>query len=462
MLKLFLLSFLMINILSTQAQQTISPYQYGLREACSGIERYRVLYRVHKAAIEKGLDVSYIGIDSIEIEIPQDARPIPLGESTDFCNMVLSVIDNSKDAFVFQMAQKTDTIIIEKNQVDSGDFANIDNLKIGYYILVLQDDNPWVEKRRGHDYGHLRKDILFVKDGKAKNKPISPYNNKETSVSATYCKVTPSKKVIKNLKMVRSIGNKKKAFLFDIRHQYNVDIRNIEVYTPKCDTLVDDRLIRVYNSVCISFRNVLIDGTYSQKKHSGYGLAFNNVYNSKFYSLMAHGNWGVYGTNNMNTVLLDHCDINRFDIHCYGKDIFFNKCTFRNIANYFSSVYGKIIIKKCNFIDFIPVILRNDYNAHPKFDLEIYNCVFNSPLYDYCYLIKAMGLYDLELNKRSELQMIRIPNILIHGLKINSRGNKQRIFNLFDIGTQYNNKDVFTKRLDKIQFFPDKNVKFIF
>ena len=48
----------------------LSPYEYGLAEAISDVERYNVLYRTHVSAIKSGRSVDYHGISKIYIEIP--------------------------------------------------------------------------------------------------------------------------------------------------------------------------------------------------------------------------------------------------------------------------------------------------------------------------------------------------------------------------------------------------------
>ena len=65
------------------SNNVVNPIDYGVNTAVNGVERYNALYKAHCAALKKGATVSYKGIDSLEIEIPADAKPIPLGEKTD-------------------------------------------------------------------------------------------------------------------------------------------------------------------------------------------------------------------------------------------------------------------------------------------------------------------------------------------------------------------------------------------
>lgn len=85
-------------------------------------------------------------------------------------------------------------ISINSENADNGDFYDTPQLNKGVYLLSLADKPPWVKNRRGYDYGHKRCDLLFIKDKKARNKPISPYNNEWTEVEASYCAVSSNKK----------------------------------------------------------------------------------------------------------------------------------------------------------------------------------------------------------------------------------------------------------------------------
>ena len=62
----------------------ISPYDFGLSQARTGIERYGVLLKTHKAAVAAGVDVDYSGIKNIDIEIPEKFTTIPLTTNNDF------------------------------------------------------------------------------------------------------------------------------------------------------------------------------------------------------------------------------------------------------------------------------------------------------------------------------------------------------------------------------------------
>ena len=152
-------------------------------------------------------------------------------------------------------------------------------------------------------------------------------------------------------------------------------------------------------------------------KKSGYGISMNNVYNVSFYHLVANANWGIFGNNNVNNVRLKKCDINRFDVHCYGRDVFFEDCKFRNLYNQFSSMYGTVSFKRCEFFDFTPVLFEPSYDAYTKFDLRFKNCIIHVRK-NKDFLISAGELTGARTKERSELSLQQFPNLYIDGLKI--------------------------------------------
>lgn len=394
----------------------LSPIDFGLYQAKNGVERYECLYRTHCAAVKAGVNVSYKGIDSLCIEIPNGAKGIPLTDNNDFSGLVLTVRNNSKTHFVFWMLQQVSEIQVSKEAVATGNYSGVRELSKGDVILVLSDKTPWVENRRGYEYGAIRKDIICLKDGKQQNKVVSGYNTASSDPSVSYFKPSSHKKKISNITFIREPGNTMRAYLFRIENQSNVEISNVRCETPHSD-ITGDMIIRVNDCANISFKNVVINGSYSQLKKSGYGISMNNVYNVSFYRLVANANWGIFGNNNVNNVKLKDCDINRFDVHCYGRDIFFERCKFRDLYNQFSSMYGTVSFKKCEFFDFTPVLFEPSYNAYTKFDLKFKNCIIHARK-NKDFLINAGELTGSRTSARGELSVQRFPNLYIDGMKV--------------------------------------------
>lgn len=394
----------------------ISPIDFGLYEARNGIERYHCLYRTHCAALAAGVNVTYKGIDSLYIDIPKDAQSIPLTDYNDFSGLVLTVTNNAKTHFVFQMVQKATEIQIDKSSIASGKFLRYPAISRGRVVLLLQDRTPWVKNRRGFEYGAERKDIIYLKDGNAQNGVVSDYDTASSDLIAHYYISSPISKVISNITFIRDPKNTMRAYLVQLSNHNNIEISNVRCETPPSN-IYGDMIIRITDCCNVSFKDITINGSYSQVNKSGYGISMDNVCNVSFYRLVANANWGIFGNNNVNNIRLKKCDINRFDVHCYGRDVFFEDCKFRNLYNQFSSMFGTVSFKNCEFFNFTPVLFEPSYNAYTKFDLRFKNCTIHvGEKKDF--LISAGELTGARTKERSELSLQQFPNLYIDGLKI--------------------------------------------
>ena len=416
-LKLLIaISISLFSVFCSYASNKISPLDFGLKEAKTGIERYWVLYNTHVAALESDATVDYKGIDRLDIEIPKDAKSIPLTSKTDFRGMTLTVVNNSKSFFLYEMTQPETIIEVSARDIDNGTFQQYDELKFGLVMLVLEDKNLWVKQRKGYNYGHTRRDVILIRNGRAYNIPVSGYNNAETSVKASFFRVNNGQKSIKDLKLYRSEQSSQKTYLVNLNNQYNVVLSGIVVYTPPSN-MIGDQAFRITNCCHVSFKDISIDGTYSATDNYGYGVSMNNVYDIRFERLTSKSAWGIFGNNNVSNVTLKDCDINRFDVHCYGKDIYMKKCVFRDLYNQFSSMRGKVVFDKCTFIDFTPYLHEYSYNAYADVDIEFHNCVVYASK-KHNYLIDARSLNGGETDERAELRIQHFPNLYVKGLKV--------------------------------------------
>ena len=68
---IFLLSLVVLSCSATnrlgKKSKDVSPNDFGLAKAKTGVERYQVLVKTHKAALAAGVNVDYTGIDTIKI-----------------------------------------------------------------------------------------------------------------------------------------------------------------------------------------------------------------------------------------------------------------------------------------------------------------------------------------------------------------------------------------------------------
>ena len=410
----------------TDTTRLLSPFDFGLAEAETDSARYEVLYATHAKAVEVGADVSYQGIGTLVIEVTEHSLPIPLTHHNDFAGLHLIVKNNSKAQYLFSL---TDTlwqsIELSPSAVDSGNFMSHPFLSEGMCMLLLEDSIPWVGNRSGYKYGAMRRDILLINDGRAQNKPVSPYSTDSTRMKARAQITDNTLKTITDLTITRDTSSTSKTYCFDIQGINNLKISKLRINTPDTKNLYADAAINIENCTNITFEDVIIDGTYSRTNKYGYGIQMNNVWNSLFIRLKAQANWGVFGTNNLSSTTLRDCDINRFDIHCYGRDVFFYNCKFNKLYNQLSSVFGTVRFEGCRFTEFVPVLLEPSYNAYTPFDLFFKNCILDA-MPSRNYLVSA-GQLDNIINTRPELAQKCWPNIDIQNLIVNIPENISKI-----------------------------------
>ena len=332
-----LLTLVLLLMSLSVAAKTVNPLDYGLRTAMTGEERYYVLKRCHEDSVKHGYNISYKGIREIQISVPQDAVILPLPDVTDFAGVRIVMDNKTKNFRVFQLQGTCELIEgVTGKIIDRGDYTSIEKLATGLKFVYLEDENPWINTRLGYNSTavYKRKDIIVVKNGRAQNQPIMPYNNANSQPQVWYNSVMGRKKVIKNLEFVRTAGSTFISTPLALRFMYNVVISNITVTTPK-ESKLDrgDGCFIIEDCARITMNDIKIDGTYSTPKLTGYGVRLLNVYDMRINRMNAHGGWGIFGNYNVNKAMLKDCDINRFDIHYYGRDIRSEDCIYRDLYN---------------------------------------------------------------------------------------------------------------------------------
>jgi hypothetical protein len=409
--------FVALNSLIFTAMAQISPYNFGLREARDGIDRYWAMYNAHAEALAQGMEVTYAGIDTLDIELPSDFQTIPLGPYTDFSGLTLYVTNNVRHGSLFALDSPSEPVVLDKMLVDSGDFREVSALANGDKLLVLTDLHPWTE-RIGYGYRIHRRDILLLHDGVAANAPIAPWNTDSTKLQAAVVDISLKQKVFRGLNMYRTEQSQFRTHCLSVTGQCNVLIEDVHVTTPK-SRMTGDGIFGIINSVNVTFRDVTVDGTYSgfgASRDYGYAFSLSNLWNTTFERVTADGNWGVFGTNYLSNTTLRDCDLNRFDIHCYGRDVLLERCTLRQRQTQFSSMYGTVAFDSCHFIDCIPVRIRSSYNAYTPFDIEMRNCLFEVTSRHHS-LVNVM-LLDTATNSRPELAVKCWPNLKIENMTV--------------------------------------------
>lgn len=412
--------FLLITL---PAMATINPLDYGIMEASTGTETFYILKKCHEDAARLGEDISYAGIDSLFIDIPADAEPLPLPKYTDFSNAVITVRNNSHKMFLFSRSNPGDSITINKWTMGNGEYPELDN---GLFLLEITDRTPWVDRRIGYSYGATRKDLVVVQNKKALNRTISPYNNAQSDPSALLHKINTDSIVFRNLTLIRTADSKYKTFIVSFDAQYNLRLSSIILHTPDDASKYADEAISITNSALVTLDSITIDGTYSQTDRYGYGISLDNIYSLHVSNMYARSKWGIFGTNNINSTFLEHCDINRFDIHCYGRDVLAYGCRFSSLYNQFSSIFRSITFQNCIFDDCTPLLIESSYNAYTLFDLYFLGCTFHLTKSHDC-LINLMSL-DSTVNTRPELSEKSLPNITLANCTFDLDKNLRRFY----------------------------------
>ena len=384
--------------------------------------RYRLLRQAHVQALANGDTLSYKGIDTLRLEIPTGAEPIPLGLYNDFANAVFIVRNNTADLFLFSRTHIMQPIATDLPDsllcaaIDTGDFTCIPDLLHGQWLLRVVDSTPWVDQRIGHSYGHYREELLLLDSGRTDHRPIMPYSGTVSRPRLFGCPRPESDKFqFNNITLLRDSLSTYKTYLLNIENLYPAYLHNVIVVTPPSN-LVNDRIIRIYNCATVTLDKLTLLGSYSRTNHSGYGLLMNNCRKTLVLNLYARSAWGIFGTNNMYYTHFISCDFDRFDIHCYGRNVIFDMCRQQDSYNQFSSVYGNICYNDCTFDNFTPLLIEASYNAYPHFSFEMTDC--NWHLTRQRHTLMMAGRLDNENPARPELQEKCLPDIRLSGLSL--------------------------------------------
>lgn len=411
----YYLFFLFILLSLGIRAHTINPLQFGLAIAKNGQERFEIIRRCHVMAREHGDEVSYEGVDTIYLEIPEHAEPIPLSERTDFAGATLIVKNVSHDMYLFRLSNDAKKIELKGSQIYKG-FRYDSLVNVKYCLLLVNDEMPWVKERKG--YGHVvyRKDMLLLHNGVIQNDPVTDYNSKQSKPSGSLCPVNDRKKYVRNVCFVRDVDSKYKTRLVDFVFQYNVELSNVETITPDNDVMYGDAIISFHDCCKSLVRDVKIRGSYSQIKKYGYGITISGNYDITIDRMYGHAKWGIFYMDNTHKVVLKNSDVNRFDCHCYGRDFKIDNTILSNSPSAYSSMYGDFVFTHCTFNDTDPVGLRQEYNANTPFNIYFKHCVFNVSKKHDCF-VRINGLINEDAN-RVELLEKNLPNISVTDCKI--------------------------------------------
>lgn len=414
---------------TSMIQNAITQY------ANDGVELYNALQTIHGLARTAGDSVTYPSGATLNITIPSSASSILLSPNTDFNNCEFRVTNTTNTKVDLFSLEPDNTILptvtivkslLRKNAMVYGSNSE---LSITPKLIIVKDQTPWTYRTEGGNtpVSVERKDVLYVTGNMVQNDPISTYDNNDSSPTCEWVNVSTAQKTFKNIVFIRTNTSNAVTNLLNVNYQYNVLIENVDVYIQNYtdNGIYNDECIKINNSAKIEMNNVTIDRTYSATNHWGYGIRLLNVWDTSISNLIAYKpEKGVMGNENVNGLTVEYSNLNRVDVHCYGRDITCTNCTFRNTSNLYhiynrvSSFFGKFCFINCTFDEFLPMRLDSDYNAFTPFDLVLDNCTLNVRQNSFHCLLSVDTIDDAS-NSRSELQQKCLPNIVVKNFHLN-------------------------------------------
>lgn len=415
-------------------------------------KRYKALRTKFVDFINAG--VSYVkfsappsGNSMLELEVPANLKhSIRLVPHVDFNDWTIKIKNNCGDVSLFDYEIKdidnngnlhhgSTHLHVTKEQVDSGDFSEEPVLSTGKKLLIVKDLKEWAYRTDSNDTkSYYRSDTILIKNGRAVNKPIAPYNTPSTVLDYEYYDLDlESPGLFENLTILRDASSLYRTLAFSTKGHDDITFNNITVaFTGSISSsdIINDMVFHILDCSNVKFNQVRVYETYSKYNKAGYAFFMSNVFNSYFKDVTAYGNWGVFGTHYLNRVHLENCDLNRFDIHGYGKDVICIKCKFHNDLTYtingvtrdnpnrnnqLGAFYGTISFFNCEFSNFFPLLIDPSYHAYTGFDFAMYNCILKPNPEN---AIIKIGKIESEEGKRTELKKICWPNIHIINLTL--------------------------------------------
>lgn len=398
--------------LSGSISSELSPYMFGFRP--NQADSYSEIYLTHLAAKELGTSISYNGIKEVNIRVSAGFESIPLTGQDDFCGAVFHITNTQSTGsyILFTLTGEEDIVpnSIILDNVRNGNYS-LDNNK--QYTLFVKDTKLWTARRGATSAeDRYREDVICIRNNKAINYPCTTYGT-DVSIECTLMEDKPYQRYLRNLTAIREDGIGMIKFI-SIEYCSNMEISNVTLNTFKGNNTPKngDNAFIMKHCALFNITNMNINNVYSVSG-SGHGYELDTVYHIVYDNITGYdNNWGIFGANNVNDVAVYNSNINRFDVHCYGRDIKFYNCTFTgNKYNQFSGMYGIISFEDCIFgSQFVPYLQEGTYNAYTFHELIFRNCQL--------YSNRGLYLYGFEkaTNPRSELADKYLPSIRMENI----------------------------------------------
>ena len=421
---------------TSMIQNAITQY------ANDGVGLYKAIRNIHIQAKAAGDSIDYPGGSTLNITVCLDdfgnAQEIPLSDNVNFRGCTFYVTNNTGKEFnLFSLKQNSDpnTVTLNKEQLrrNATVYGSNNELDSTPKLIIVEDQAQWTTRTEYDENNVLvttpfyRKDVLYVVGNIVQNNPITTYNNSQSSPLCKYINVNTNQKSFRSIIFRRTEASNALTNLITIKNQYNVLLDSVITITPEQypdNGIYHDRCINIEDSAKIILNSVVFNHTYSAIYHWGYGISIYNVWDTSITNLTAcNPAKGVMGNENVNELTVENSNLNRVDVHCYGRDITCINCTFQNTSNTFhiynrvSSFYGSLTYNNCTFNNFLPLRIDSAYNAFTPFDLIFENCTLNVAS-NHKSLVNTMTMVST-LNPRPELQAKCLPKIIITNMHLN-------------------------------------------
>jgi len=413
-----------------------------------------------KYALEHSLDVDTVkfstptGDSTIYLQlnpVGEDATPIIAPRMIDGNGWTIRVRNNVEwtNPWLFYIrknnADRFMNMHITPEQIDEGRYPGLNELSPDKWLLIICDSTEWVYRTDENDNSSkYRSDAILVENGLSNDLPIASYNNAETALSYYAFKQNGGAVGLKNLSFVRDTLSSKKIGLVTIRGYDNVQFENILVKfnnnhsynpTPHTTAITGDAVFYISECNHVKLNDVKVLGTYSTETQSGYAFSLNTVSNITFNHVQAEGEWGVMCGYNLNNILITESKLNRFDIHCYGKNAqiinteFSNSISANHNFNRVGSFFGQLNFKNCLFNNFVPIRFDPSFHIYTGFDLILNGCIINNHT---GVIVEAVQMDTIQTLLRPSLQELCWPNVHIRNLLFeNLSRDTLNIFHLY-------------------------------
>lgn len=385
-------------------------------------------------------------IPSLNVKV-DTSDPILLSKGIDFKNTIINIENNFGPATIFKAENTFSSITVSKEALDGKDFSSIVEDDRKTYLLNVYDGNRWCYRGDEQDKDiFTRRDLIYIVNGQAFNNVISTYNNSASSPVASIVDVTNSSFNFCNASFTFSgtyactllmLKGRDKCLISDI----NINVINTD--------LAPSSIFDITDSANIEFSNCKFLNSYDDLGGSAYIFYLNNIYNVLFSNVIANSlKWGVMGGDNINTLTVVDSQINRVDIHCYGKTINIERTNFILSYNQFSGIFDYIKFKSCNFNNQTSILYEGTYKSWIKHDVFFEDCCFNNKQTISLYYTAPIA--DLS-GQRLELQKAVLPNVYFKNCKF-----KSSYYQLFYSDSTVSFSDSFRLELDNTEWIANK------